>query len=113
AVRRARCLAGMIRRRLLFGLALYGRKVGEKEYFLRRVTSLSLHLFGILAMLARMSGEKARGEETLEERECLAYFLEEAGQAVRENRRFLDGPKERAAHRLARRLLSPQARRES
>ncbi len=113
AVRRARCLAGMIRRRLLFGLAAYGRKVGEKEYFLRRVTSLSLHLFGVLALLARMSGEKARGEETSEERECLAYFLEEVGLAVRENRRFLDGPKERAAHRLARRLLSPRVRREA
>lgn len=106
AVRLARRLSGMIRRRLLFGLAAYGRKAGEKEYFLRRVTFLSLSLFGIMAVLAGILKAPVREKDFREEREYLNYFLEEIRGTIREDRRFLDGRKEGITDRLSRYLFS-------
>lgn len=105
AVRLARRLSGMIRRRLLFGIVVHRAKVVEKEYFLRRVTTLSLYLFGLLAVLSGMSAAGKTGRDPGEEKDFLSYFLEETGEAVRGNRRFADTAKERVAGRICRRLF--------
>lgn len=105
AVRIARRLSGMIRRRLLFGIAVHGGKVVKKEYFLRRLTTLSLYLFGILAVLSGMSASGKEGRESGEEKDFLSYFLEEAGETLRRNRRFTETGKEKLAGRICRRLF--------
>lgn len=106
AVRIARRLSGMIRRRLLFGIAVHGGKVVKKEYFLRRLTTLSLYLFGILAVLAGISASGKEGREPGEEKDFLSYFLEEAGETLRRNRRFTGTGKEKLAGRICGRLFA-------
>jgi acyl-CoA dehydrogenase family protein 9 len=105
AVRLARRLSGMIRRRLLFGIVVYRGKVVGKEYFLRRVTTLSLYLFGLLAVLSGMPAAGKKGVKPGEERDFLSYFLEEAGETVGAKRRFTDTGKERIAGRICRSLF--------
>ena len=51
----ARANARTIRRLLLLGSAVYGEKALKKQFFLRRVTTLSLYLYGLLAVLARLA----------------------------------------------------------
>jgi len=90
AVKMAKANARMIRRMLIVGLVFYREKVGEKEFFLRRVTTLSVYLFGILAVLSKMNADRQSGVSTREDRRLLAYFLEESREARRRNNKYCD-----------------------
>lgn len=81
--------------RLLVGFSLvYGGKVFEKEFLLRRISTLSLYLFGLLCLLAKMAGQSRTGAVGKDDLHILAYFLEEAKQARKANRWFIDSRKE-------------------
>ena len=94
ASRFARSNARTIKRMILLGMLLHGSKAPEKELFLRRITTLSLYLFGILALLSRLSGDA--GSSTLHEENLrlLDYFVEEAKEASKDARRIFDSRKE-------------------
>jgi acyl-CoA dehydrogenase family protein 9 len=94
ASRFARSSARTIKRMILLGMLLHGSKAPEKELFLRRITTLSLYLFGILALLSRLSGDP--GPSTLHEENLrlLDYFVEEAREASKDARRIFDSRKE-------------------
>lgn len=104
AVRLAKAMARRVKRMLLLGLLFYGEKVGEREYFLRRVTTLSLYLFGILAVLAKMSADRRAGIFSESERRILGYFLEEAEEARRANAMIFSTKKERLGSAVFREL---------
>jgi acyl-CoA dehydrogenase family protein 9 len=89
SARLAKRLAGTIKRRLFAALFFFGKKVERKEFFLRRMTTLSLYVYGILALLAKLDQEKQNGPnpDTLL---ALQYFTEEARQARRANRHLFD-----------------------
>ena len=98
AVRLVRALARAIRWMLHAGLLLYGKKVTGKEFFLRRVTTLSLYLYGILAVLASLEAGRKAGKDVADERRLLDYFLAEARQVKRLNARVLPS-KQESLHR--------------
>jgi len=104
AVRLAKSMARRVKRMLLLGLLFYGEKVGEREYFLRRITTLSLYLFGILAVLAKMTADRREGIFSDGERRILGYFLEEAEEAQRESAMIFSTKKERLGAAIFREL---------
>jgi acyl-CoA dehydrogenase family protein 9 len=82
-------------KRMLLGILLYGKKVGEREFFLRRVTTLSLYTFGILSVLAKISKDLNAGVRNSSNLNLLRYLLEEAKVARCSSKRTLDTKKEK------------------
>ena len=54
----ANSIAKSIRFNIITGFLFYGEKVLQRQFFLRRITYLSLYFFGILSMLARIESVK-------------------------------------------------------
>jgi acyl-CoA dehydrogenase family protein 9 len=106
AVRLARALARSIRWMLHAGLLLHGRKVLEKEFFLRRVTTLSVYLYGILSVLARLEAARKAGKDVTRERRLLDYFLAEARHARKVNGRVLSSRQESLHQKIFRDLTA-------
>uniref|UniRef100_A0A832EJX3 Acyl-CoA dehydrogenase n=1 Tax=Desulfacinum infernum TaxID=35837 RepID=A0A832EJX3_9BACT len=95
AARQAARNGRFLRYALLILPALYGKKVGFKEYVLRRFTTLSLYTFAILAMVARMQKDLDRGLLTDESRLLLAYMVEEMKECRRGCLKLWNTKKER------------------
>ncbi len=95
AVRLAQANARTIRRMLVFGLIEYGKKIGEKEFFLRRISTLSVYCFGLISVLAKISADRRAGRGSTEDIRLLSYFIEEARTARSSNRHFFDTKSER------------------
>jgi acyl-CoA dehydrogenase family protein 9 len=104
AVRLVRALARSIRWMLHAGLLLHGKKVLEQEFFLRRVTTLSVYLYGILSVLARLEAARKARKDVTRERRLLDYFLAEARQARKVNCRVLTSRQESLHHKIFRDL---------
>jgi len=98
AVRVAKANARSIRLLLLVGLLIYGKRIQQKQFFLRRLTNLSIYLFGILSVLAKIDAEQKMGRDVSEDQKILAYFVEEALQ-VRKNNTRLISSKQEALHK--------------
>ena len=100
ALGEARKSAKAARILLLSGLLLHGKAIArgqtaDREFLLRRITTLSLYTFGILALLSEMDQkQKSKGLEPTDLR-ILECFVAEAKEARRQNRRFFDSKKER------------------
>jgi acyl-CoA dehydrogenase family member 9 len=95
ASRLARANANTIRRMLLLAAMVYGKKASEQQFLLRRITTLSLYLFGLLALLARLASEDKAGLLRKKNLLLLQYLLEEAKEARKKNRRLFDSRRER------------------
>jgi acyl-CoA dehydrogenase family protein 9 len=98
AVKLAKANARSIRWLLHAGLLMYGKKVQNKQFFLRRLTHLSLYLFGILAVLAKIDAEQKMGRDVSRDLKLLAYLVEEARQVRKDNKRLLSS-KQEALHK--------------
>lgn len=90
AIKLAKTYARTVRRMLVFGLVVYGKKVGEQEYFLRRTTTLSVYLFGVLSLLAKISADRSSGKQNRGYLDLLNYFLEESRSERKILKRFSD-----------------------
>jgi acyl-CoA dehydrogenase family protein 9 len=88
AARTARRNTRAVRRMVHLGLLLHGKKIVGKEFFLRRVTYLSLDLFGLLAILAWIEKDKVNGVDIKEKLHLLDYYLYEVENSAAHNRRF-------------------------
>jgi len=98
AVRLAKANARSIRWLLHAGLLIYGKKIQKKQFFLRRLTNLSLYLFGIIAVLAKIDAEQKMGRDVSAGLKVLAYIVEEALQVRKDNKRLLSS-KQEALHK--------------
>jgi acyl-CoA dehydrogenase family protein 9 len=98
AVRFAKASARSIRLFLVMGLLVYGKKMPNRQFLLRRLTNLSLYLFGIISLLAKLDAAEKKGGDVSEDLKILAYFIEEARQ-VRKNSARLLRSKQEALHR--------------
>ncbi len=96
AFREAKRLARMLRRRILMGVMIYGKTLVNREFLLRRITVLSLYLFGILSILAKLARDRQTGVMDSQDRERLAWFLDEAVTAGKDHGRFRDSRREKA-----------------
>ncbi len=85
AARFARASARRIRLMILTGFLIYGQSVTRREFFLRRITTLSLYLYGVIAVLAKLEAARKSGRSTESDLNILAYFLEEARQVKKHN----------------------------
>jgi acyl-CoA dehydrogenase family protein 9 len=106
ASRFAKSNARAIKRMLALGMLLYGKKVSEKELLLRRITTLSLYLFGTLSVLAKIAAERKAGTVNKQEIDLLDYFVEEGKAVSRTNRRLRDSRKENMTKRVFSDLLA-------
>jgi acyl-CoA dehydrogenase family member 9 len=100
ASRMARTTAAAIRRMLFLGLLIYGKRIFEKQFYLRRITTLSVHLFGLLAILTKLGRDEEKGRLKTDELDLLAYFMEQVKEAKKANIRLFDSALERFNSRL-------------
>lgn len=103
----ARRCAKATRVLLLGALLLYGRKIArgqtsDREFLFRRITTLSLHTFGLLALLRQTDIRRKAGPLEAEDLFILQYFTAEARQARKSNTRLLDSRKEKVGSALFR-----------
>jgi acyl-CoA dehydrogenase family member 9 len=89
AARFARRNAASVKRRLYAGLVVYGKEISRKELLLRRITTLSLHVYGTLALLARYH-QRHQGAPDPVGLLVLNAFLEEGRRARKDCRNFLE-----------------------
>lgn len=104
ASRVSRACGRWVRWLLRLGLLLYGRDVGVREFFVRRITLMSVHQYALLASQARIEADRRAGAEVDGDLECLAYLTEEAREALWENRWPWPRRRERWGARIVRRL---------
>ena len=110
AMSKAAALAGAnartLKRMLFLGLLLYGKKLPQQQFFLRRWTTLSMYTYGLMAVLANMSARRSQGMQEQGDPELLLYFVEEAREVRKRNKRLLPDKKERLHKLLFRRIAS-------
>jgi acyl-CoA dehydrogenase family protein 9 len=82
----ARANARTIRKMIVIGLLFHGKNIVHKEFFLRRITILSLYLFGLLAVLSKLTADELSGSLDPKELHLLQYFLEEATEVRKVNK---------------------------
>jgi acyl-CoA dehydrogenase family protein 9 len=68
----------LLRWMLAVGLLTYGGKIPAKQFFLRRITHLSLELFGTLALLSRIEAARQKGRDMTNDLHLLDYFISAA-----------------------------------
>jgi acyl-CoA dehydrogenase family protein 9 len=98
AIRLVKANARSIRWLLHAGLLIYGKKIEDRQFFLRRITNLSLYLYAILSVLARLVAEEKMGKDVTENLKLLDYFLEEARQSRKRNKGLFQ-PRQEALHK--------------
>ena len=90
----SKSLAKRIRYMVLAGILLYREKVFTKQYLLRRITNLSVYLFAIVAMLARIESSRRSGHHIAEDLLVLESFTEQARQARKKYFRLIPSREE-------------------
>ncbi|MGD8990503.1 MAG: acyl-CoA dehydrogenase family protein [Desulfobacterales bacterium] len=110
AARFARSSARRIRLMILAGFLTFGRSISQKQFLLRRITTLSLHLYAIIAMLAKIDSVRKSGRDISGDLDVLAYFLEEARQARKLNRRLFSIRQERLHQKIASEIVGDSKR---
>jgi acyl-CoA dehydrogenase family protein 9 len=83
------------------GLLFYGKNILRREFFLRRMTDLSLYAFGILAALARIDAARKAGKRVSEDIDLLNFFVEETRQVRRRSAFLFASRRERLNKRIA------------
>jgi acyl-CoA dehydrogenase family protein 9 len=109
-LREAKKSAKAARILLLSGLLLYGRSIARgrtanREFLLRRITTLSLYTFGLLALLSEADQKQRAGELEAGDLRILECFAAEAKEARRANSRLFDSNRERLGSALFRERL--------
>ena len=100
AVRFAKSSARRIRLMIVIGLLFHGQSLGHKEFFLRRMTTLSIYLYGIITVLARLEAAQRAGRSIKSELDILAYFLEEARRVRKLNQSVFSNRQERLHRKI-------------
>jgi acyl-CoA dehydrogenase family protein 9 len=105
ALREAASNARWIRVMVYAATLIYGRKIYAKEFLLRRIAALSLHLFGIIAVLARIEAARRVGRDVSNDLLVLDYFVEESRrQTAKGFRNLFSSAQERLNHKIARNI---------
>jgi hypothetical protein len=91
---------------ILGGYLIYGKSVTHREFFLRRITTLSLYIYGVIAVLARLEAARKSGRSIDADLNLLAYFLEEARQVRKPNQRVFSTRQERLHRQITSEIVS-------
>jgi acyl-CoA dehydrogenase family protein 9 len=95
------------------GLLFYGKDVSRKQFFLRKITRLSLHLYAAVSALAVMNARRNAGIGISGDHLLLSCFLHEARRQQRENGFFSLKRKERIHHKIIKTMVFAQRRRDA
>ena len=106
AARFAKSSARRIRLMILVGFLIYGRAITHKQFFLRRITTLSIYIYGIIAVLAKLEAARKSGRSINADLNVLAYFLEEARQIRKLNQRVFSTRQERLHQKITSTIVS-------
>jgi acyl-CoA dehydrogenase family protein 9 len=106
AARFAKGSARRVRLMMVIGFLVHGRSLRRKEFFLRRITTLSIYLYGIITVLARLEAAQRSGRSIKSGLGFLAYFLEEARQVQKLNRHVFATRQEKLHHKIISEILS-------
>ena len=106
ALRFAKASARRMRLMILAGFLIYGESITRKEFFLRRITTLSLYVYGIIVVLAKLAAARKSGRPIDTELNILAYFLEEARQTRKLNQRVFPTRQERLHRKITSEIVS-------
>jgi acyl-CoA dehydrogenase family protein 9 len=114
ALREAKRCAKAARVLLLGATLVYGRKIAggqtaNREFLFRRITTLSLYTFGLLALLRETDIKHKAGTIEAEDLRILQYFTAEAKQARKDHYRLFDSKKEKVNSALFREYARSQA----
>ena len=106
AARFAKSSARRIRLMILIGFLIYGGSITRKEFFLRRITTLSIYLYGIIVVLAKLEAARKSGRSIDADLNVLGYFLEEARQIRKLNQRVFSTRQERLHRKITSGIVS-------
>jgi acyl-CoA dehydrogenase family protein 9 len=106
ALQFAKASARRMRLMILVGSLIYGESITRKEFFLRRITTLSLYVYGIIAVLAKLEAARKSGRSINAELNILAYYLEEARQTRKLNQRVFPTRQERLHRKITSAIVS-------
>jgi len=106
ASKAAKTNASLIRRMLILGLLMHGDRISQKQFMLRRISSLSLYCFGLLAVLAGMQASSGGTRPDKERLALLDYFVQEARSVRRQSLSILETQRERLIRSIMK-SLSP------
>jgi acyl-CoA dehydrogenase family protein 9 len=98
-------LTRRIRIMIFAGVLLYKDKILNKQFFLRKITHLSLYLYGLVALLSRIEGTRASGQNIEEDLQLLSIFTEKARQVNKLSFRLLPSREERLNENLIDRIF--------
>lgn len=93
-----------VNRLLALGLLVHGRRLTEKQFLLRRITTLSLYTYAVLGALAVRGRAGRDGRERTELSSLHAYFLCEAKEMARRARRLFPDRRETLHQRMVSRM---------
>ena len=105
ALRFAKASARRMRLMILAGFLIYGESIARKEFFLRRISTLSLYVYGIIVVLAKLEAARKSGRPINTELNILAYLLEEARQTRKLNQRVFSTRQERLHHKITSEII--------
>lgn len=94
----------MFRSLLATGLRVYGKEIVKEEFFLRRMTNLSLSLFWLIASVWEVKRNHREGAYPPEELDIVAYLTEEARELQRRDGRAEKSRREKIHDRIVRSL---------
>ncbi|MFC1657282.1 acyl-CoA dehydrogenase family protein [Candidatus Moduliflexota bacterium] len=104
AARRAGKYAARVRKLAHLALMIHGKRVVKREFLLRRITRMSVAVFGIISTLVQVDSLKKKGGDGAAEMRLLRYFLEEVGEEMDGSNRLGDSPREKIHRQIVRDL---------
>ncbi|MHC1743730.1 MAG: acyl-CoA dehydrogenase family protein [Syntrophobacteraceae bacterium] len=90
-----------VKRLLALGFMVYGRKLSEKQFLLRRITTVSLYAYAAISLLAGAAG---KGRKDMLSSDLHRYFLLEAKEMSGRARRIFPDRRERLHRRIVSRM---------
>jgi acyl-CoA dehydrogenase family protein 9 len=105
AARLIKKLSRRIRIMIFAGILLYREEILSKQYFLRRITYLSLYLYGLVAVLSRIEAARASGRDIEEDLQLLTIFTEKVRQVNKLSFRLLPSRGERLNENFINRIF--------
>jgi acyl-CoA dehydrogenase family protein 9 len=91
----------------LIGLIRYGKNLRWKQFFLRRITFLSMYSFGILAMIAQIETAGSESKSTESDLEILRFFVHEARQYSKHHAGLFSGTTDHITEKVFRTIELP------
>jgi acyl-CoA dehydrogenase family protein 9 len=93
-------LSRSVRKLVHMGLLKYGGYIVSREFFLRRITNLSMACYSLLTTLAALDNAQKSGQDISDRLNLLEYLTQEARATLRSQGRIEESELEKAHHKV-------------